>query len=118
MPEAQSLAAANKRIRNILRKANFSNDAPADEALFTDQAEKKLSQEMALITQTVTPLLEEGDYTSAMKHLASLKEPVDLFFDQVMVMADDSGLRNNRLCLLQALSRLFIQVADISKLQN
>jgi glycyl-tRNA synthetase beta chain len=53
-----------------------------------------------------------------MKHLASLKEPVDLFFDQVMVMADDSGLRNNRLCLLQALSRLFIQVADISKLQN
>lgn len=118
LPEAESLAAANKRIRNILKKASFSMDAPVDLSLLTDPAEKQLSEEMAVVTQAVSPLLEAGDYTSAMKHLASLKEPVDHFFDQVMVMADDAKLRNNRLCLLHTLSKLFMQVADISKLQN
>jgi len=118
MPEAESLAAANKRIGNILKKTDQFIPENVDVADLVDDAEKQLAEQLSNMSTTVIPLMEAGDYTPALKQLAGLRENVDSFFDQVMVMVDDDKLRANRLSLLQNLSNLFLRVADLSRLQS
>jgi len=117
LPEAQSLAAANKRVSNILAKQGEDLAPTAvDNTLLSDPAEQALAEALAALANQVRPLLAARDYTDALKQLATLKAPVDRFFDEVMVMVDDEALRNNRLALLQQLRQLFLEVADISLL--
>jgi glycyl-tRNA synthetase beta chain len=121
LPEADSLTAANKRIRNILRKAQeagISFPVSCDATLLQEQAEQDLARALADLEARVQPLFEQREYSRALQQLAELQSPVDTFFDKVMVMSDDSELRNNRLALLNAVSELFLQVADISLLQG
>jgi len=113
---AQSLAAANKRIGNILKKEQ-SELPVVDPALFSEPAETNLHQTLQSLTAEVSNLFDQGDYNEALSKLSSLKEPVDSFFDDVMVMADDIKVRNNRLALLQQMRALFLRVADLSVLQ-
>ena len=116
LPEAESLAAANKRIGNILRK-NESEIAPTvDRALLVDGAEKDLYMAVQDLLPVVRDHVKRGDYTAALRSLASARTRVDRFFDDVMVMVDDGALRANRLALLRGLSEAMNQVADISKL--
>ncbi len=117
LPEAESLAAANKRIRNILRKVKETVDTDVNADVLTNQAEKSLYTATQQAQAMVTPLLDQYDYSATLQHLAGLKEPIDGFFDNVMVMADDPILKANRLALLQQLQQLFLQIADIGKLQ-
>ncbi|MDJ0759982.1 MAG: glycine--tRNA ligase subunit beta [Woeseiaceae bacterium] len=114
LPEAESLASANKRIANILKKAGSA--AELDAGLLSEPAEVALHEGVVAATADVEPKLESGDYTEALKGLAVLRAPVDTFFDDVMVMAEDKDTRNNRLALLAGLRRLFSGVADISRL--
>ena len=119
LPEAQALAGANKRVSNILTKqGGDSIGETVDASLLQDSAEKALAEQVNQQAEKVLPLFENGDYASALSSLASLREPVDNFFDQVMVMADDDAIRNNRLALLNRLRNLFLRVADISLLPN
>ena len=118
MPEAESLAAANKRISNILRKVEDEIPQQVDESIFQQDEEKALSLAVAKASQEVAPLLESQNYTQALRELAQLRETVDVFFDQVMVMAEDDALRINRIALLKTLNDLFLRVADLSKLQG
>lgn len=116
---AESLAAGNKRIGNILRKNDADgNDATIDSALLSEPAEQALATKLAEVTQQVKPLIEQADYTGVLRALADMRETVDAFFDQVMVMADDDAVRNNRLALLNQTRALFLGVADISYLQK
>lgn len=116
LPEAQALAAANKRVANILAKeGNVTGDV--DTNLLTEQAEKDLYQALQTVSPVVTPLLQAHDYTPALTELATLRTPIDAFFDRVMVMADDAAVKQNRLRLLAQLRALFISVADVSVLQ-
>ncbi|ATG72430.1 glycine-tRNA synthetase subunit beta [Zobellella denitrificans] len=114
---AAALAAANKRVGNILAK--FEGDIPAEvnPALLQDEAEKVLAGQLAELSTRLAPLFAAADYGNALNELAALREGVDSFFDQVMVMADDEAIRLNRLALLNQLRNLFLQVADISLLQ-
>jgi len=118
LPEAAALAAANKRIRNILKKNVSEGQAlPAIAAgLLADAAERDLHGALVALQAPVAAALAAHDYTAALKQLAGLRAPVDAFFDSVMVMADDLAVRHNRLALLAALSSLMNQVADISLL--
>jgi glycyl-tRNA synthetase beta chain len=118
LPEAASLAAANKRIQNILKQAEDTVPAKVDDSLFVEDAEWNLAAKTLGITPRVRDLLKKRDYTTAMTSLAGLRESVDDFFDHVKVMADDEHLRKNRLALLQSISNLFLETADISKLQT
>ena len=118
LPESGSLAAANKRIRNILRKADSDIPAHYDASLFQENAERELASSLQQLDAQTRGLFEARDYTNALCQLAALQSPVDTFFDDVMVMTEDTALRDNRLALLQALSNLFLQVADISLLQD
>ena len=118
LPEAEALAAANKRIRNILRKSDDEIPPQVDAQLLQDQTEKTLFEVLQAKQQEISPFLKDGDYRSALAALAELRTPVDKFFDDVMVNVDDAALRRNRLALLQALANLFLQVADISRLQQ
>lgn len=119
LPAAERLAAANKRIRNILAKAEVGpGDAGAvDEDLLGDAAEVQLAARIKALESEIAPLVTERDYVGVLGTLAGLREDVDRFFDEVMVMADDASVRRNRIRLLQSLSGLFLQVADISRLQ-
>ena len=117
LAEAESLAAANKRIRNILKKAEQTIPESVDPTQLTDPAEKALSDKIHEMSIKVKPLFAASDYTQGLQLLASLRDPVDQFFDQVMVMAEDPALRSNRLALLSQLENLFLSVADISRLQ-
>ena len=117
LPEAEALAAANKRIRNILRQAGDNADGTIDAALLAEPAEQQLAQELEALRAQVEPLLRAGDYSAALRRLAGLRGAVDEFFDKVMVMAEDAALRRNRLALLASLSRLFLGAADIARLQ-
>jgi glycyl-tRNA synthetase beta chain len=117
LPEAEALAAANKRIRNILRQAGDSAGGALDAALLAEPAERRLAQELDALRTEVEALLKSGDHTAALRRLAALRGAVDEFFDKVMVMAEDAQLRRNRLALLAALSRLFLGTADIARLQ-
>ena len=114
---AQSLAAANKRIGNILKKIDGELPHLINLDLLQEKAEQHLHQELQRIAADVSPELDAGDYASALQQLAALREPVDAFFDQVMVMAEDDALKHNRIALLSQLHGLFIKAADLSRLQ-
>ncbi|MDH3532499.1 MAG: glycine--tRNA ligase subunit beta [Gammaproteobacteria bacterium] len=116
LESASSLAAANKRIGNILKQADEVGDAPVKEKLLRDAAEIELWSALNDARTRVAPLLEARDYTLALSELAELRAPVDRFFDAVMVMVDDGPIRNNRLALLRELRASFLDVADISRL--
>ncbi len=115
LPEAEALASANKRIQNILKKAEAVAQAP-DLALFTEDAERALFEAVTQLAPVVNSLVANEDYTDALRELAGVRAQVDRFFDQVMVMAEEPLIRHNRLALLKALGDLMNQVADISKL--
>lgn len=115
LPEAQALASANKRIRNILKKTTVEQAAP-DPALFAERAERDLYGVTSRLAPAVRALVEDEDYTEALRLLAGARREVDTFFDEVMVMTDEPLTRNNRLALLAQLDGLLNQVADISKL--
>ena len=117
MPEAESLASANKRIRNILRKAEEEVVANVDYHSLVEEQEKALLLAVREAREDVLPLLHERDYTAALRRLAGLRDTVDEFFDGVMVMSEDAELRRNRLGLLAIVEGLFLDIADISKLQ-
>lgn len=114
LPEATELSAANKRISNILKKTDASSLGEVETTLLQDDAEKQLSESIDRIEKECLSLFSSGDYESGLKLLATLRDSVDGFFDNVMVMADDITLRNNRLSLLKRLQDLFLRVADIS----
>lgn len=116
LAEAESLAAANKRISNILRKS----DTPPAESVgkLVEPAEISLLTSASAAEKDVAPLLAANDYQAALNRLASLRADVDRFFDDVMVMCDDPELRASRLALLSRLAKLFLQIADIAKLQS
>jgi glycyl-tRNA synthetase beta chain len=118
LPEGQALAAANKRIRNILRQAGGTPSDKVDAARLVEPSERKLAEAVQTLEAQVAPLFRTGNYAGAMKHLAGLRPAVDEFFDKVMVMVDDSAVRDNRLALLNRLGNLFLNVADISRLQS
>ena len=116
LDSAEALAAANKRVSNILAKA----DAAIGEINLTacvEPAEKALAEAVLALRTEVQPLIAQGDYTAVLDKLANLRAPVDSFFDNVMVNAEDPVLRQNRLAILNTLQDLFLQVADISVLQ-
>ncbi len=117
-PAATGLAAANKRIRNILRRAEEHNLPRLQATALVEPAEHALAEEVDRLSGKIAPLVASGDYGTALLQLASLREPVDAFFDSVLVMAEDSALRRNRLALLASLERLFLAVADFSRLQD
>lgn len=116
LEQAQSLAAANKRIVNILRKADDIGDVKIKEKLLREDAELTLFNALVNARQKVEPLLALRSYAEVLNELADLREPVDKFFDAVLVMADDDAVRNNRLALLGEVRSLFLNVADISRL--
>ncbi|WP_287604110.1 glycine--tRNA ligase subunit beta [Thiothrix sp.] len=113
---SESLAAANKRISNILKKVEGELPTRVELGLLQEPAEKALADAVFTQENQVLPLFAVGDYEAALLSLASLREPVDQFFTDVMVMADDMALRNNRLALLNHLRDLFLRVADLSVL--
>jgi glycyl-tRNA synthetase beta chain len=113
---AASLAAANKRTANILKQAEYDDSGKLDSALLEDAAEKALYEALTIAEQRVSPLLEKRAYTEALTELSSLRQAVDTFFDEVMVMTDNAALRQNRLALLSALRALFLNIADVSRL--
>ena len=117
LPESSALASANKRVSNILSKVDSDTVSNAiDKTLLTEAAEIALEKLMAEKSIEVAPLFEEQQYQQAFECLANLRDTVDLFFDDVMVMADDEAIRNNRLSLLAQLRNLFLEIADISLL--
>jgi glycyl-tRNA synthetase beta chain len=118
LPEAESLAAANKRSGNILKKVKGTLPETIKPDLLAEDAEQKLYQALTDLNKMVGPLLANSDYEPALQQLAGLRKPVDTFFDDVMVMVDDTRLRDNRIALLNQLHGLFLQVADISRLQS
>ena len=115
LPESASLAAANKRVGNILKKSDEAPVALSD-GLLKEPAEAVLAQALQAATARAEPLFAQGDYTASLTALAVLKAPVDAFFDAVMVNADDPALRANRLALLRALHEAMNRVADLSRL--
>ena len=118
LPEAESLAAANKRIGNILKQVENQDNIQFSDGLLKEDAEQKLAAALNAIIKKVTPLLDNSEYEQALSELAGLKNDVDTFFDDVMVLCDDVALKNNRLALLSQLSNLFLKTADISRLQD
>ncbi len=115
---AESLAAANKRVGNILSKFDGELADEIDLALLQEDAEKALAEKVEILAEALEPAFATGNYQQALTQLAQLREPVDAFFDNVMVMADDEALKKNRLTLLNKLRNLFLQIADISVLQK
>jgi glycyl-tRNA synthetase beta chain len=119
MEQAEALAAGNKRIGNILRKNDAEADVQlVDESLLQESAEQALASKLTEVTAIVEPLILKADYTAVLTTLASMRETVDGFFDEVMVMAEDEAIRKNRLALLNHTRALFLGVADISLLQE
>lgn len=118
LPEAASLAAANKRIGNILKKSETAVDAKIDAALLQEAAEQHLAAALDGIAPKADALFQQGEYAASLRELAALKAPVDAFFDGVMVNADDPALRANRLGLLKTLHEAMNRVADLSRLAS
>lgn len=116
LEEADALAAANKRVSNILSKQESSVADSVSEDLLQEDAEKALATAVAEKENQLKPLIAQGDFKAVLEQLAELRPVVDKFFDEVMVMADDEAIRNNRLALLNQLRNLFLGVADISAL--
>lgn len=115
LPDATALAAANKRIRNILKKTVTDSEA-VDSGLFESAEEETLHQQVLIKEAEIEPFLKTYQYEKTLVSLAALRESVDRFFDQVMVMAENEAVRSNRLALLGKLNRLFLRVADISRI--
>ncbi|ELJ8508708.1 glycine--tRNA ligase subunit beta [Vibrio cholerae] len=118
LEEAEALAAANKRVGNILAKYDGELGEEIDLALLQEDAEKALAEAVEIMAEALEPAFATGNYQEALSKLADLRAPVDAFFDNVMVMADDEALKKNRLTLLNKLRNLFLQIADISLLQK
>lgn len=116
LPQAQALAAANKRVSNILAKLTSPVSSDVNAALLQETAEKDLASAVSAKAALVAPLFASREYTKALATLADLQPVVDAFFDNVMVMCDDQALQQNRLALLSQLRGLFLEVADISYL--
>jgi glycyl-tRNA synthetase beta chain len=118
LPESPALAAANKRIGNILKKADGDVDAHVSEVLLQEAAEKALYAAMQTVLPAALTQWEAGDYTASLQSLAALRKPVDAFFEDVMVNAEALDLRLNRLGLLKCLHVAMNRVADLSKLAS
>ncbi|SIO23062.1 glycine--tRNA ligase subunit beta [Salinivibrio sp. ES.052] len=118
LEEAEALAAANKRVGNILAKYDGELPSSVDASLLQEDAEKALADMVAEKVAAVKPLFANSDYQGALTELAQLRTPVDTFFDNVMVMADDPALKANRLAMLHLIREQFLNVADISVLQK
>jgi glycyl-tRNA synthetase beta chain len=116
LPEAESLATANKRVGNILKKVEGRVPVDIKPALFKEAAETALFQALGQIKPRADVAFESGDYSTSLQALAALKAPVDTFFDDVMVNADDPALKANRLALLGQLHQTMNRVADLAKL--
>jgi len=117
LPEAETLAAANKRVGNILAKFDGDLYSAFNDSLAEEEAEKSLAAIYSEIESKISPLLADKDYQSALTELASLKTPIDNFFDNVMVMSDVEQVKTNRLTLLNQIRNSFLAIADISVLQ-
>ena len=109
LPEAESLAAANKRVGNILKKTEISENIVINAGLFEVQEEETLYNQLEELKSKTDPLFDDGDYETALCKLSGLREPVDNFFDHVMVMVEDESLRNNRIALLDKMNALFMR---------
>lgn len=118
LPQAESLSAACKRVNNLLSHSKIAEHASINEALMEAEAEQILFAEINTMTQAIKPLYAEANYEAVLIQLASLKEPIDNFFDQVMVMVEDEAIKTNRLALLAGLQKLLQDVADISLLSS
>ena len=116
LEEAEALAAANKRVANILakQKVEVTDSVNIDESLLAEEAEKALYVELKAAQKEVDIAVPSQDYTRILTALATLRNVIDNFFDNVMVMADDEAVKNNRLALLSLLRQLFLTTADIS----
>ncbi|MCG6941225.1 MAG: glycine--tRNA ligase subunit beta [Thiohalocapsa sp.] len=115
---ASALSAANKRIANILKKSDVeAGHVAVAQDLLSEPAERALADQVEALRERITPMLKLGDYSAALTALAELRADVDRFFDDVMVMAEDSSLRANRVALVQAVGELFSSIADISRLR-
>lgn len=117
LPEAEALAAANKRIANILKKVEEPIPTEIEPDLFELTAERDLFEQVNVVAQKIEPMAADADYGAMLQALSRLRGPVDRFFDDVMVMAEKPKVRANRLALVQALARQFLRVADVSQLQ-
>ena len=115
-PDFEPLAIAFKRAVNIIKKAGHRKDVAVDESLFEDVCESDLLLACSNATSKVARNLSKGDFDQALLDIASLRCPVDAFFDGVLVMAEDEKVRNNRLALLGKISGLFENIADFSKI--
>jgi len=118
LPEAEALAAANKRIANILRKSGVKGSASVNEALLQDPAERSLAESINTIAEAANGFIEAVDYDAYLRALAELHDPINVFFDDVMVMCDDTKVRDNRIALLNRIRELFTRVADIARLKD
>ena len=116
-PDAISLAAANKRVRNILKKNASDNSTAIDSALLSEPAEIALCDALTESAAAAAPAMSDGNFEKALQILSQLRPAVDRFFDEVMVMAEDTAVKNNRMALLHRMNALFLEVADISLLQ-
>jgi glycyl-tRNA synthetase beta chain len=116
LPEAPALAAANKRVGNILKKADGQVGTEVDAELLREAAERALADALAAVAPQADAAFERGEFTASLQALAALKAPVDAFFDGVMVNAEDAALRRNRLALLARLHAAMNRVADLSRL--
>ena len=116
LPEAEALAAANKRVANILAKSDAAKSAAVNASLFQQDEERNLAKLIAEKRSSTEPLIQQRKYTDALSSLAALRPAVDAFFDKVMVNAEDEKIRSNRHALLRELSGLFLNIADISHL--
>ena len=118
LPEAESLSAANKRVGNILKKAELRDASIVNAGLFELQEEETLYNELEALRSKTEPMFDSGNYESALRDLSALRKPVDDFFDNVMVMTDNMDVRNNRIALLNKMSTLFMRAADLSRLHK
>ncbi|WP_039959534.1 glycine--tRNA ligase subunit beta [endosymbiont of Riftia pachyptila] len=118
LDESEALAAANKRIQNLLKKVDGEVQEHVNTQLLKQPEERELNDQLQAMKLRVSPMIESADYQGTLMGLAELRQPVDRFFDQVLVMADQADIRNNRLALLKGLSNLFLKVADVSMLRH
>lgn len=114
-PDFEPLAITFKRVENIIRKADTAPDMTVDESLFDDPSETDLYKAVGQVQRIVEDLIQDRKYDKALIHMATLRPQVDTFFDDVMVMAKDESIRNNRIALLLSVSGLFKNIADFSK---
>src|SRR5690606_28869970 len=118
LPEAQSLASANKRVSNILQKEAQADGAAVDSSLLQEDAEKELARVVQEQKSLTLPLFQQREYTRGLELLAGTRSAIDAFFDDVLVMDENPAIRRNRIALLGELRQLFLEVADISHLQS